>query len=428
MRRRRQSCDPKCCVLASSTEVRMLRRREAGWLLECAGRRLKMQRPSQTPYTRALGQAGIPNIPAELPCDMKTFERTAEDELYGTFLLDHARRKQLWRQMHEERIDACAQAWCLVGSDAHRNTDKLRPWFPNRHWPPSIYEVQNSGGVRAIKERIRQGGLCITDELRPWTGSFMRGLKLSGAIKPESQDNDRRWQIWAPAHEELVNDIKSATQFSKRLESYSGTPGVYRLSRCPILLLPPEDPLDECVIAGLFAGAMIEVKEDKTWFAVPDSKEVRNLLEHWSIVWHRTGTFMARPNLWISPFYPALFAHLMPECSATRVLWAKRPAMCPQLAQIYWDILFSQEGERILPFADALPFGCSVRTYRRRGWRRNEMHKEAVTTLGITHVTESLRTVLRRWNQEAHMKRDTAEEDEQIPLAMDPGVPVPASP
>src|SRR5690606_31600062 len=141
--------------------------------------------------------------------------------------------------------------------------------------------------VRAIKERIRQGDLSITDELRPWTGSFMHGLKLSGAIKPESQDNEGRWQIWAPAHEELVNDLMSAKQFSKRMESYSGTPEVYRLSRCPILMLPPDDPLDDGVIAGLFAGARIEAMKDVSWFSVPDSTEVRCLLDLWSIVWHR---------------------------------------------------------------------------------------------------------------------------------------------
>lgn len=376
---------------------------------------------------RIPAMAGIKNAMAEQVCVMKVYEKTAEDELYKTFLLYHDRRKQLWRQMHAERIEACSEAWCLVGSDAHRNTEKLRPWFPNRGWPPSIYEVQNSGGVRAIKERIRQGNLSIIDELRPWTGSFIHGLKMSGAIKPESQDNDGRWQIWAPTYEELVRDLMVASQFAKRLESYRGTPEVYRLSRCPILMLPPEDPLDECVVAGLFAGARIEVRDNETWFAVPDSAEVRRLLDHWSIVWHGTGTFMGRPTLLISPFYPALFAHLMPECSANRARSVKSPAMSSRLPQIYWDILFSEEGERILPFADALPYGCSIRTFRRRGWRRNELHKEAVTLLGITHVAEPLRQMLRRWNEEARMKREVADYNAQRELAVDPGVAVSTS-
>lgn len=358
--------------------------------------------PCYSWVTQFLHHAGIAIDPAERLCVMKVFDKPAILDLVKAWHPSKEEQKMLMDRVRSERIHACAEAWCLVGCDVHRDTEKLKPWFPNV-WPPSKYEIQNAGGVTAIKDRIRQGGLSVSEELRPWTGGFFAGLRMSGAIKPESQIYDGRWQVWK-AHRELVNDLLESN-IVKKFRNYLRTPDVFRLSRCPALLLPPDEPMGPDVVAGMFAGAQLIQYKDETWFGVPDTEAVRDLLEHWSIVPHHKDKYMGKRRLGISPFYAALFAHLMPMHSADRVLNVKGPAICPLLPQVYWDILFSKEHARIMTFAEALPFGCSVRTYRRRGWQRRDLHRQAVTSLGITGVSRSLKELIHRWYQEACEKR-----------------------
>jgi hypothetical protein len=55
-----------------------------------------------------------------------------------------------------------------------------------------------------------------------------------------------------------------------------------------------------------------------------------------------------------------------------------------------------KKGMRILPLADALPFGCSRRTFYRRGWKRDELHWQAVH-MGILSVDQRLRVRVNDW-------------------------------
>src|ERR1039458_4992156 len=119
----------------------------------------------------------------------------------------------------------------------------------------------------------------------------------------------------------------------------------------------------------------------------------------WTILFtNSTAVRPGRNMLRISPFYAALFADLMPAHSKQRLLTLRQPAVCPLLALLYWDWLYAslKPGMRILPYADALPFGCSRRTFYRRGWKREKLHWQAVH-MGILSVDQRLWVRINHW-------------------------------
>lgn len=343
---------------------------------------------------------------------MKIYPEPSAVKRINLFLPRPGVREALTKKAYEEWIEASAQAHCIVSDKAHLETELLHPWFPSiPSGFPSEHEIRNAGGVRAIRERIAKGDLGLdASDFGVWTPDFLHGLRMAGAIKPESQWQIHRWQIWIPNHRELLEDLGSA-KFPHTLVTYKGTPKISRLARCPLMLHPPTKPNEPSLVAGLLAGGMYVNKDGETWMTLPRSLAVRNTLETWSIPAIEQAVAPGRYCLLVSPFFSALFSYLMPSHLADRALHVQKPALCPLLAAIYFDLALTKEGLPILPFSEALPFGCSIRQFRRNGWHRPELFKQALQ-MGITGVATPLKQVVARWYTEASKARFPAKQND----------------
>lgn len=345
---------------------------------------------------------------------MKIYHEPSAVKRINLFLSRPGEREALTKKAYGEWIEASAQAHCLVSDRAHRETELLHPWFPSiPSGFPSEHEIRNAGGVRAIRERISKGNLGLdASDFGVWTPDFLHGLRMSGAIRLESQWQIHRWQIWIPNHRELLEDLGSV-KFPHTLVTYKGTPKISRLARCPLMLHPPTKPNEPSLVAGLLAGGMYVIKDGETWITLPRSPVVRNTLETWSIPAVEQAVAPGRYCLLVSPFFPALFSHLMPSILANRALHVQKPALCPLLAAIYFDLVLTKEGLPILPFSEALPFGCSIRQFRRNGWHRPDLFRQALQ-MGITGVATPLKQVVARWFTEASKARFPSTSSEQV--------------
>lgn len=297
---------------------------------------------------------------------------------------------------------ALAREFCLKGDEAHRVNWKL-PNCTNRIYRPTKGQIRHRGGIQAVMDQIRRGDLGIEEQLRPWTGGFWRGLIMSGAVRPQSGRTSRRYQIWASSHVELIRDLEEA-KIGMHLEQETGKSGCRRLTRCSSILLPVEDEAD--VIAGLFAGATLtEDIEGQTWLTLPASDDVVNLLKKWTIVHRPWAPFRNRERIVVSPFYGMLFRDRMPAHSSKRIQSISKPALGEIMPLMYWEAYFAREKKRILPFAGALPYGISPRTFRRRKYQREELHKLAVKH-GITSLAAPLRQVMTAWHERVGAERN----------------------
>jgi hypothetical protein len=278
----------------------------------------------------------------------------------------------------------------------------LKATVPGYVWP-TICSLRYAGAPQAALARLRQGDLGIETEMRPWTPEFFLGLRISGAL---AEKEAGRFRIDARSHPELIQDI-AEWHIAGRIGSDDGF-GRRRLVGCLATQLPAVDPMGASVLAGLFAGAKLSEVDRQQWLEVPASDEAKALLADWTILF--TDSTAVRPGrnmVRISPFYAALFADLMPAHSKQRLLSLRRPAMCPLLALLYWDWLYAplKPGMRILPFPNALPFGCSRRTFYRKGWKREKLHWQAVH-LGILSVERRLTVRLNHWYESHQDMRD----------------------
>lgn len=301
------------------------------------------------------------------------------------------------RKVRHEAIQmAVAKAYVLGDARAHRLTDWVEFfWDMKAGWPPTRCQILAAGVPKTAIARLRQGKLGIEDKLGCWTGEFLWGLKLSGAL---AEKEAGLYRIDSKHHPELVKDIHDWI-----LAGRLGRPdrdGRRRLIECPAAThLPVEDAQGAGVIAGLFAGARLSEIGGDHWIELPDREQVKQLLDGWTILHYPSRRKQRRSYLKVSPFYAPLFAGLSPEHSRERILNIRKPAMCPLLPVLYWEWAFSlvKKGMRTLPFGDALPFGCSRRTFYRRGWRRKGLHRKAVLEYGILSVDPRLRDLMERW-------------------------------
>jgi hypothetical protein len=300
----------------------------------------------------------------------------------------------LWRR--EQIILAIAKGYCLLDSKAHLHPEFVYPFIPEdlRHEVgPTPCQMQYVGAPKTAIARLRQGDLGIEDKLRPWTPEFFHGLRLAGAL---SEKEPGRYRVDVKCHPELAVDI-SEWKIAGRLGNNDGF-GRRRLTGCLATLMPVQDPFGTSVIAGLLAGARRRHVDGEEWLELPDNEAVNNILENWTILRRPSRCARGRNFLQVSPFYAALFIDAMPTHSQQRILSIRKPAMSPALAVFYWEWLFGpiSKGMRILPFADALPFGCSRRTFYRRGWKRRKLHWMAVEA-GLLGVDPRLRVRLNNW-------------------------------
>lgn len=299
-----------------------------------------------------------------------------------------------------------ARAYVLVDAKAH-----LRRGWVELIWdedlgypqPPTECQMRDAGAPKAAIERLCQGHLGIEGKLGRWTGEFFLGLKLSRAF---SEKEAGHYRIDPRHHPELVADIQDWV-----LAGRLGRPDRDRRRRLVGCLaathLPAEDPQGAGVIAGLFAGARLSLIDGEQWFELPDDDGIKQLLASWTILHYPSRRIQRRDFIRVSPFHAALFADLMPARSQERALNVKKSAMCPLLPLLYWEVGFSllKKGMCLLPFADALPYGCSRRTFFRRAWRRKGLHRKAVLELGILSIDPRLKNRMHHWFEKHQIQR-----------------------
>jgi len=307
---------------------------------------------------------------------------------------------------HDAFLTAIARAYIFVDARAHRRRDLVAlVWDENMGYPrpPTECQMRYAGAPKTAIARLRQGNLGINDRLGCWTGEFLLGLKLSGAFV---EKEPARYRIDSKLHPELVSDIQH-WPLAGRLGSPDND-GRQRLIACPAAThLPADDPHGAGVVAGLFAGARLTEIGAEVWLEMPDDDRIRQLLNEWTISHFPSRQLQRRNTIKVSPFYAPLFGDLMPERSRERILCIQNPAMCPLLPILYWELGFSplKKGMRVLPFADALPFGISRRTFFRHGWRRTELHRKAVLEVGILSVDGRLKKRMHKWFEQHQQRR-----------------------
>jgi hypothetical protein len=156
------------------------------------------------------------------------------------------------------------------------------------------------------------------------------------------------------------------------------------------------------------AGAELRTLDDgEQWMLVPDEPAIRELLDAWTILHRPVCLAKRKPFVGVSPSFASLYCRVMPRRSAERITGCRNPAMGDILPLLYWDLLFADAGRRLPPFAGALPFCMSTRTFRRRDIVRTTLHRQAVCEHGITGVAFGLRDLMRRWYEEACAARQS---------------------
>jgi hypothetical protein len=350
------------------------------------------------------------------------------NRLNNCITVSEMRRRERKARVKDALTDY-ARVFILHGDRAHRDTRKMidlmcMGYFKSRPFPSRSLFVE-FGGSRAVYRRIAEGGLGVDDQLGVWTGGFFKGLRLSGALRPCGK---RQWSIWENRHRDLLVDMEGMEAFN-RLEPKSGRNGVRRLRRCPASFLPAESEDGASVVAGVFAGSHIREVENENWIEVAGEDEVVRLLDGWGIIFRKGNMYRGRPTILVPPFYAPLFCNFLPPHTLARLSSIRKPALCPLLPAIYWDILLREANLPVIPFKDALPYSCSMRTFRRKGWKRGDLHLMGVR-LGISVVEQRLQGLMRAWYEtqvklrgEGGSKESgkSVVQDTMAPAAVDPG-------
>lgn len=309
-----------------------------------------------------------------------------------------------------------AEASVIHGDRAHGRVDLIQsfltPELRSRRIPASRSARERRRLlVRRVYGRIKAGDLNLPPR-GCWNGAFFSGLRLSHALRLRT---GRTWEIYEPTHRELLGDLE-AMPLPHRLEAKAGRNRIRRLRRCPATFLPSSDGSPADQLAGLFAGSSIRKIAGQSWLELPGTDQVKALLDDWAIPFCFSRSCFGRERIVISPFYAALVAHHMPHRSAERILRIKKPALCPLLPAVYWDLVFSQPYRRYPPFSGCLPFACSRSTYCRNGIRRKQLHRSAVVEQGIMRVDAKLRGLMSEWSNRVSAERQKDVPGERLAL------------
>lgn len=343
------------------------------------------------------------NIPRQLPASRRL-------EIAGQQLLLMVRGDPRGNRMRRA-IDGCARTYVLA---TDQPLTQRRTLWNLTDPPPAAFSwkwpynqrVSDDGYIRivatrkAVLHRIAMGGLGIEGRLGPWNGSFWTGLRLSGALR---HGPGTELRIWERQHKELVADL-AGSPLMKRLEPKVAKHGPRRLRRCYAAFLPPELSTERSVLAGLFAGASLRDSEGETWLEMPDSHDVRAVLEAWGIPFVSLEHHRKRRGVRVSPLFGQLVMHLMPPHSARRMLSIQKAGGCPFLSAVLWKLAMSRRGRRGMPFRDALPCAVSRATHYRRGWHLLDLQRIGWLELGI-RVVPKLRQLLEEWYQQKSFER-----------------------
>ena len=263
-------------------------------------------------------------------------------------------------------IDVLAKSYLLIDSHVVSNPQACSKFLKDGEKIPTVGQISYAGGVRAICRRIRQGGLDIDKELGVWNSGFTSGLKNSGCLM---QITANRYILCDRTHPGLIQDLRESN-----LCSYweTSSPGFHAINRFHLLQYPSEQGFSKEYIAGLLAGSYLVEIDGLQWLALGergrknqskslvDIQERSRALKNWGILYKEHEMVLNQHHkkvLLISPFYGALFSQWMPVNSFSRMVGMSRPAMCPELGLIYWNICVRERGDRAVPlYVDELPF------------------------------------------------------------------------
>jgi hypothetical protein len=231
--------------------------------------------------------------------------------------------------------------------------------------------------------------LDLDDAVRPWTGGFWAGLRVSGTLVMHG--GHPRILGGRPWLEEDLERLPFPGQLSPA--DYKGRRW---LVRCHAWRLPVRDRYAPDLLAGLLAGARREDQDDGTWLVLPRTKDVMQILAWWrlSVVPGRTDR-----EVMMSPFYGKLLEAHMPTATG-RSMAVKKAGGCPLLPLAVYNVVWgpgaSKDNYLLPPRAELLPYLQSHATRSRLGWDREFLFRASVR-LGVSHVPVEQRKLLESW-------------------------------
>jgi hypothetical protein len=310
------------------------------------------------------------------------------------------------KDMKNCTIDVLAKAYLMGRQNVLHHPDLCMDFLSGDEKTPSKFQVRQIGGISAITKRITAGNLNIDEHLGVWNSGFISGLKNSGCL---AQCTAFSYTILSSRNQDLINDLSESSLCSVYNSSYDGQKFV---GRFPLLHYPSEQGFTKEYIAGLLAGGMIVEKDGLQWIALVtrgtgkhfkalvNDAERKRALNEWGILFNEDefsycSTIQMR--LLISPFYGVIFSQYMPVHSFSRMMRFSKPAMCPELSILYWNICVKETGDRSFPlYVDEMPFVGSYMKNRKSPLRDVDMRRKGID-MGIVRVSSGLRGVMKDW-------------------------------
>jgi len=327
-------------------------------------------------------------------------------------LLDE-RRHGAMRRRHAAWCKASVEALLRKGPVACVTPDEIAEYLPqtddpySSHPPCRRWLGRIVGGIRGTVQRIRSGEIELEDPV--WTAEFLHGLTLSGCLEPDGRGHGMNWRIRGAERPGLERDLSEMPWHKAVSEptSYRNGRGLrreLRIGQFAAPLVPPKDRLSPCVVAGCLAGVVSRVDKDgRTSHTVKRSPEVEDLLRLWTIHFVAKGRVLL-----LSPFYAALFSPRMPTHIQKEILSIKRPAGCPVLPTVLWQMAMGPRiaGTSGVPFPGAIPWARGRVWAWRHGYNLKSMRYYALLTWKITCVYSGLREEMLLWYAHASAERE----------------------
>lgn len=298
-------------------------------------------------------------------------------------------------------LEICAKAYLIFPLRIRKDPSLCREFLREGEYCPTFCQIRRLR-IKRIKERIRMGGLGIDEEMGVWNSGFISGLRSSGCLYSHSS---WKYGTYISTHKEVVRDLKSANICKIRELSRNAT---HYISRFPLFEYPSEKGTEKEFISGLLAGAVKRKVGEEEWLMLGNGvgrkrneplfslKERNAALMKWGIL-YKEVKYLGRESILISPFFGALFSQWMPVHSACRMLTFDRPALCPEIGILYWNICVNEKGDRRFPiWVDEMPYVNSYATSFRLAIGKKDMRLEGVR-LGILNANERLKGVMKEW-------------------------------
>ena len=297
--------------------------------------------------------------------------------------LDAALRVDADAARREHALVAMATLLVSGGCRACSSPREVNRLMPDGEWFRTRHELRRvTGGRKAALRRLAAGGIVPAGRFGAWSPDFWAGLRLSGAIHPDS--HPREWVVRFPRrHEALLEDMLGEAPFMRRWSDSKRGVTLWSLWAAE---MGADDPAGAGVLAGLMAGARrLDDGQGMGWAVVTDSLGARRLLGDLMVPF---VVERRRRGLALSPFWGALVAHMMPAASAERYRLWLRPACCPLLP---WAFLAHAWGKgfagmrRHVPWASARPWAIRGR-FPTEGRRLRRAGLDRLGFLGVSPV------------------------------------------